>query len=100
MRKLDIKYWHKQIGHQVGSSLNHYQFLMMLFTFLFIIVPYCLNVNLFIEAMKKRMEKDIDEVGKIARNVKARLEAINKEVILFSSFLFKCLNFEALELCI
>ncbi|TYI46346.1 hypothetical protein E1A91_D13G101100v1 [Gossypium mustelinum] len=31
------------------------------------------------KAMKKRMEKDIDEVGKIARNVKARLEAINKE---------------------
>ncbi|KAM7270341.1 hypothetical protein ACFE04_029555 [Oxalis oulophora] len=31
------------------------------------------------KAIKKRMEKDIDEVGKIARNVKARLEAINKE---------------------
>ncbi|GMJ04552.1 syntaxin of plants 131 [Hibiscus trionum] len=31
------------------------------------------------KAMKKRMEKDIDEVGKIARNVKARLEAINKD---------------------
>ncbi|GMI75272.1 syntaxin of plants 131 [Hibiscus trionum] len=31
------------------------------------------------KAIKKRMEKDIDEVGKIARNVKARLEAINKD---------------------
>ncbi|GLT67243.1 hypothetical protein SLA2020_395640 [Shorea laevis] len=31
------------------------------------------------KAIKKRMEKDIDEVGKIARNVKAKLEAINKE---------------------
>ncbi|XP_071723212.1 syntaxin-132-like [Rutidosis leptorrhynchoides] len=31
------------------------------------------------KAIKKRMEKDIDEVGKIARNVKARIEAINKE---------------------
>lgn len=27
------------------------------------------------------MEKDIDEVGKIARNVKAKIEATNKEVI-------------------
>lgn len=26
------------------------------------------------------MEKDIDEVGKIARNVKAKIEAINNEV--------------------
>jgi syntaxin 1B/2/3 len=31
------------------------------------------------KAIKKRMEKDIDEVGKIARNVKARLEAVNRE---------------------
>ncbi|XP_031278656.1 syntaxin-132-like [Pistacia vera] len=31
------------------------------------------------KAIKKRMEKDIDEVGKIARNVKAKLEAINRE---------------------
>lgn len=27
------------------------------------------------------MEKDIDEVGKIARNVKGKLEAVNKDVI-------------------
>ena len=27
------------------------------------------------------MEKDIDEVGKIARNVKAKIEAINKDVL-------------------
>lgn len=26
------------------------------------------------------MEKDVDEVGKIARNVKAKIEALNKEV--------------------
>ncbi|XAR68089.1 hypothetical protein NMG60_11003099 [Bertholletia excelsa] len=31
------------------------------------------------KAIKKRMEKDVDEVGKIARNVKAKLEAINRE---------------------
>ncbi|KAH7531137.1 hypothetical protein ACOSP7_002648 [Xanthoceras sorbifolium] len=31
------------------------------------------------KAIKKRMEKDIDEVGKIARHVKVKLEAINKE---------------------
>lgn len=28
------------------------------------------------------MEKDVDEVGKIARNVKAKLEAISKDVFL------------------
>lgn len=27
------------------------------------------------------MEKDIDEVGKIARTVKAKIEAINKDVL-------------------
>ncbi|XP_048327369.1 syntaxin-132-like isoform X1 [Ziziphus jujuba] len=31
------------------------------------------------KAIKKRMEKDIDEVGKIARSVKAKLEAMNKD---------------------
>uniref|UniRef100_A0A5B7AXF5 t-SNARE coiled-coil homology domain-containing protein n=1 Tax=Davidia involucrata TaxID=16924 RepID=A0A5B7AXF5_DAVIN len=31
------------------------------------------------KAIKKRMEKDVDEVAKIARNVKAKLEAINKD---------------------
>ncbi|KAL5573296.1 hypothetical protein UlMin_022893 [Ulmus minor] len=31
------------------------------------------------KAIKKRMEKDIDEVGKIARGVKAKLEAISKD---------------------
>ncbi|KAH9793091.1 Syntaxin-132 [Citrus sinensis] len=31
------------------------------------------------KAIKKRMEKDVDEVGKIARNVKAKIEAINRE---------------------
>ncbi|XP_059449153.1 syntaxin-132-like isoform X1 [Corylus avellana] len=33
------------------------------------------------KAIKKRMEKDIDEVGKIARGVKGKLEAINKDNI-------------------
>ncbi|KAG2717069.1 hypothetical protein I3843_03G156700 [Carya illinoinensis] len=33
------------------------------------------------KAIKKRMEKDIDEVGKIARSVKGKLEAISKENI-------------------
>ncbi|KAJ8557233.1 hypothetical protein K7X08_002858 [Anisodus acutangulus] len=31
------------------------------------------------KAIRKRMEKDIDEVGKTARNVKAKIEALNKE---------------------
>ncbi|KAH0984122.1 hypothetical protein GBA52_011299 [Prunus armeniaca] len=31
------------------------------------------------KAIKKRMEKDIDEVGKIARGVKTKLEAISKD---------------------
>ncbi|XP_021907287.1 syntaxin-132-like, partial [Carica papaya] len=34
---------------------------------------------LAMKAIKKRMEKDIDEVGKIARSVKAKLEAVNKD---------------------
>ncbi|MCI14606.1 syntaxin-132-like, partial [Trifolium medium] len=33
------------------------------------------------KAIKKRMEKDIDEVGKIAHGVKAKIEAINREVM-------------------
>lgn len=34
------------------------------------------------------MEKDVDEVGKIARGVKAKLEAINRDVFdLFTCFL-------------
>ncbi|KAK6120620.1 hypothetical protein DH2020_045632 [Rehmannia glutinosa] len=31
------------------------------------------------KAIRKRMEKDVDEVGKIARNVKLKIEAINKD---------------------
>ncbi|KAI4319851.1 hypothetical protein MLD38_033401 [Melastoma candidum] len=31
------------------------------------------------KAIKKQMERDVDEVGKVARNVKGRLEAISKE---------------------
>ncbi|KAD4981865.1 hypothetical protein R6Q59_001566 [Mikania micrantha] len=31
------------------------------------------------KAIRKHMEKDVDEVGKIARNIKAKIQAINKE---------------------
>ncbi|KAH6764682.1 syntaxin of plants 131 [Perilla frutescens var. hirtella] len=31
------------------------------------------------KAIRKRMEKDVDEVRKIARNIKAKIEAINKD---------------------
>lgn len=31
-------------------------------------------------AIKKRMEKDVDEVGKIARSVKSKVEELDKEV--------------------
>lgn len=31
------------------------------------------------KAIRKRMEKDVDEVGKIARNIKAKIESINKD---------------------
>ncbi|XP_027062563.1 syntaxin-132-like isoform X1 [Coffea arabica] len=31
------------------------------------------------KAIRKRMEKDVDEVGKIARGVKAKLEALNRD---------------------
>lgn len=31
-------------------------------------------------AIRKRMEKDVDEVGKIARGIKAKIETVNKEV--------------------
>lgn len=37
---------------------------------------------LIISAIKKLMEKDIDDVGKIARNVKGKLEATTIDVIL------------------
>ncbi|CAL5403484.1 unnamed protein product [Camellia sinensis] len=43
------------------------------------------------KAIKKRMEKDVDEVGKIARNVKAKLEAISKDVFL-NSFIFMAIK--------
>lgn len=40
-----------------------------------------------VSAIRKRMEKDVDEVGKIARGVKAKLEAINRDVFdLFTGF--------------
>jgi len=30
--------------------------------------------------IKQRMEKDVDEVGKIARSIKSKLEELDKEV--------------------
>ena len=39
------------------------------------------------------MEKDIDEVGKIARNVKGKLEALNKDVTLDLLEDFPVLNY-------
>jgi len=37
-------------------------------------------ITLF-SGIKKRMEKDIDEVGKIAHGVKTKIEAINRDVL-------------------
>jgi len=34
-----------------------------------------------LSGIKKRMEKDIDEVGKIAHGVKTKIEAINRDVL-------------------
>lgn len=34
-----------------------------------------------LSAIKKRMEKDIDEVGKIAHGVKTKIEAISRDVL-------------------
>lgn len=36
-----------------------------------------------ISAIKQRMEKDVDEVGKIARLAKSKVEQLEKDVILF-----------------
>lgn len=47
-----------------------------------IIITYTLEYCWIVAAIKKRMEKDIDEVGKIARQVKAKIEAVNREVVL------------------
>jgi hypothetical protein len=34
-----------------------------------------------VPAIKGRMEKDIDEVGKIARNIKVKLEQMDRNVL-------------------
>lgn len=36
-----------------------------------------------ISAIKQRMEKDVDEVGKVARLAKSKLEQLDKDVIPF-----------------
>lgn len=38
-----------------------------------------LLVLLFV-AIKQRMEKEVDEVGKVARSVKSKIEELDKEV--------------------
>lgn len=36
-------------------------------------------------AIKQRMEKDVDEVGKVARFVKSKVEELDKEVSHFAA---------------
>ena len=39
------------------------------------------------------MEKDIDEVGKVSRYIKSKIEGLDKEVTLFVAFIgFKCMG--------
>lgn len=38
-------------------------------------------------AIKQRMEKDVDEVGKISRFIKAKIEELDKEVRLLTTFI-------------
>lgn len=45
----------------------------------------------FITVIKQRMEKDVDEVGKIARNIKTKLEEIDRDVM-FQSLYFRFLS--------
>nr|GMC70552.1 syntaxin-132-like isoform X2 [Ipomoea batatas]GME15491.1 syntaxin-132-like isoform X2 [Ipomoea batatas] len=40
---------------------------------------YSVDILSFVPAIRKRMEKDVNEVGKTARNVKGKIEAINKD---------------------
>ena len=42
-------------------------------------------------AIKQRMEKDVDEVGKISRFIKGKIEELDREVRLLTAFiLFIC----------
>lgn len=36
-------------------------------------------------AIKQRMEKDVDEVGKVARSVKTKVEELDREVSSFAA---------------
>lgn len=64
-----------------SRSLLFIYFIYSYHNFTFLVLWETETVTL-ISAIKKRMEKDIDEVGKIARGVKGKLEAISKDVIL------------------
>lgn len=56
-------------------------------TCVFIFFVFSSFFPFLVSAIRKRMEKDVDEVGKIARGVKAKLEAINRDVFdLFTCF--------------
>lgn len=45
------------------------------------------------------MDKDVDEVGKIARTVKAKIEALNKEVLFYLyDFLYTLRNLRVVSI--
>lgn len=46
-------------------------------------------------AIKQHMEKDVDEVGKIARFIKSKIEELDKEVRIraYASYLFIFISF-------
>ncbi|KAG6385161.1 hypothetical protein SASPL_153989 [Salvia splendens] len=49
---------------------------------LLFIMPYRFSnvtYRVFVPAIRKRMEKDVDEVGKIARGIKVKIETMNKD---------------------
>lgn len=45
-----------------------------------------LMTNSLFEAIKQRMEKDVDEVGKVARLVKSKIEELDREVKSLAAF--------------
>ena len=76
-----------QVGY-IGCSLllgACYSYLCLLCTSLFSYFNCSKSTDKSFTEIKKRLEKDVDEVGKIAQNVKAKLEAINRDVLLYSS---------------
>lgn len=73
-------WWHSRfllLDQKFGTcGLAWYEYFMFIMKFLI--------ATSFTE-IKKRMEKDVDEVGKIARNIRGKVEEINKDVLLYSS---------------